>query len=226
MDSFAENVQFAGEIMPKENQLAMKYVETLHRHLTGSAGGAKLLAHWFTRGMARAVAQRGVEPDPLLLLLAEDVLAHCLLVREAHRALQPDDPATPPGAPPCNGKRKMSPAADTREPDAKTAQASLDNVMKYREKLRKSVGDLQAMLAAQGAPAPAGLAALFPELDAQLDGVMSAAEAYRQLDARLAPPHPGRPLKGVRPDLQAVAPGCCEPAVAVADATAAPREED
>lgn len=191
----------------------MKYIETLRRHMAGEAGGAHLLAHWFTRGMTRSVEQRGMEPDPLLLILAEDVLAHCLLVRQAYEALRPRSGSVPPPdvppptAPGCNGRRRAAAAVDAMAPDDKAAPALLDNVVKYREKLRKSVGDLQAMLASHGAPAPTGLAALFPEIDAHLEGVMSAAEAYRQLDPTPAPAHPGRPLKGVRRDLQAVAPG-------------------
>lgn len=148
----------------------LNYIENLQKALCVSCNDAGKLTRWYIDELGKSLRERRVKLDPLLLILAEDVLTHCVVVRMAHEVLNKDK-------------------------EAIVAAHHLETVLKFREKLRKSINDLQASISAAGTAAGGGIAEVISQIGNQLE-----------LDAAESTAAAGGPLRGLRPDLQAVAP--------------------
>ena len=158
------------------------------------------LARWLFRQLQDIFDRCQVQPDLPILFLVEDVLAHCRCVRQTNTLLDA--------------------VCASESPDIKQFTALQDHLVKCRERLRKAVLDLKqacADLTKSAADSdtaqpqrPYDMAAIFADLNRQTGGLlakvaMSPDLPFCKRDPN-APPQPGDPLRGPRPDVQAVMP--------------------
>jgi hypothetical protein len=189
--------------------------------------GAEPLVKWFVEELEKTFARHQVKPTPMLLMLGEDVITHYVLVRAAHTAYSEEktqkteeDKTKAAGNPPQeapkgngnetggiagNGKETKRTSPLLKAP-ARNNGASLDDIIKFREKLRKSIADFIDACAAAGTPVNTGLSELFAAVDAKMTGIMQSAMAYARETAGSTEEVPGAPLIGLRPDMQAIRP--------------------
>lgn len=171
----------AREEHEKEGWGVATILSELQERLNVPSEGHEGLRGWFEEDLGRTFEHQNVAATPLLLLLAEDVLTHAMLVANLHKQLN-------------------NAAAE----NVKEAAFFLDTVLKAREKLRKSIGDLQAACAAAGTPVSTGLSSLYGALGPKVAGIVEAAVAYREAHPVSVPVQEGLPLECARMDTQAV----------------------
>lgn len=106
----------------------------------------------FVRGMGRLLRSRGVAENPLLALRVNDVVVSWLLVRRMEIALV-----------------KPHPDSDSGDTPAITT-ACADAIGKGRERLRKSVKDLEDYCSRAGTPIDTGLADAMKPVIQQVQG--------------------------------------------------------
>jgi len=125
-----------------------KQIGVLLRLLEVDAADSRSLVNWYVKGLSNLLAQKRVVVDALVLMVAEDVLTHYVLVREAHKKLR------------------------EAEVDGKAWGANLDFVFKAREKWRKALADLMTFFKDATPSSELGVSEVFEVLDAEIDGIM------------------------------------------------------
>ncbi|MCF6287153.1 MAG: hypothetical protein L3K26_18495 [Candidatus Hydrogenedentes bacterium] len=108
-----------------------------------------VLNRQFVRGVDELLRDRGVGENPLLALRVNDVVVSWLLVRRMEMALaEPEGP----------------------EETTPTTPAQVDAIGKSRERLRKSIKDLEEYCARAGTPIDTGLADVMKPVIQQVQG--------------------------------------------------------
>lgn len=102
----------------------------------------------FVRGVAKLLRSRGVTENPLLVLRVNDVVVSWLLTRRLEEGLGDDDSGVP----------------------VTTTSGQADAIGKSRERLRKSIKDLEEYCARAGSPIDTGLADLMKPVIQQVQG--------------------------------------------------------
>ena len=108
------------------------------------------LAREFVKGLGALLQIRGVADSPLLVLRVDDVLVAWLLTRRLESGL----------AIPCAGDG----------PRPLTTPAQVESIGKHRERLRKSVKDLEDYCDRAGTPIDTGLADIMKPVIQQVQG--------------------------------------------------------
>ena len=106
----------------------------------------------FVRGVKKLLRERGVAKNPLLVLRVNDVVVSWLLVRRMEANLG-EDPSDISGL-----------------ESTQTTPAQADAIGKSRERLRKSIKDLEDYCARAGSPIDTGLADVMKPVIQQVQG--------------------------------------------------------
>ena len=106
----------------------------------------------FVRGVGKLLSDRGVAENPLLLLRVNDVVVSWLLARRMESSLAEN-----------NGD-------DVSPEGPRTTPAQSDAIGKSRERLRKSIKDLEDYCARAGTPIDTGLADVMKPVIQQIQG--------------------------------------------------------
>lgn len=123
-------------------------LKTLVQGENWMSGEERELNGTFVRGAAKLLRSRGVAENPLLVLRVNDVVVSWLLTRRLEEGLGHDDTGAP----------------------VPTTPAQADSIGKSRERLRKSIKDLEDYCARAGTPIDTGLADLMKPVIQQVQG--------------------------------------------------------
>lgn len=105
----------------------------------------------FIQGIGKLLQARGVAENPLLVLRVNDVVISWLLTRRLEEALSEEAPEATPNA-------------------TQTTPARADAIGKSRERLRKSIKDLEDYCARAGTPIDTGIADVMKPVIQQVQG--------------------------------------------------------
>ena len=123
-------------------------LNTLARGEVWMSDGEAELSRDLVRGLGKLLRARGVAENPLLVLRVNDVVVSWLLARRMEESLG------------CDGAGES----------ARTTPAQADAVGKSRERLRKSIKDLEEYCVRAGTPIDTGLADLMKPVIQQVQG--------------------------------------------------------
>jgi len=135
--------------VPVKSDFKTLIVERMRRREGGGGIGQA-----FVDGMQALFTRQGVDETPLLLLRVEDILANYLLVLRAEKVL--DDEL----------------ARQATDPSKPVAPGFEENIGKVRERLRKSMKELEESCAKAGTPIDIGLADVMKPILKKAEGVL------------------------------------------------------
>ncbi|HNR33626.1 MAG TPA: hypothetical protein PKO36_00505 [Candidatus Hydrogenedentes bacterium] len=139
-----------------ENDFKRLLLDRMRRH-----GNDPDLARAFIEGMQALFGRQGVVETPLLLLRVEDIFVNYALAIRAEQAL--DDALA------------AQAAAGAGEPSKPIAPGFEESIGKARERLRKSMKELEESCAKAGTPIDIGLADVMKPILRKAEGVLDSA---------------------------------------------------
>jgi len=175
----------------KRGGLKLTSIRRILKFLQVDPGPARKFVNWFIRHYSRLLEERRVRLTPAMVMLGEDICAHYILLSRRYQLLN-----------------RIDPVVASATTDFKAVGAVFDDVLKLRERLRKSIGEFQSTLESAGMDPESALDEFLA--GGGFDEIIETVPAA-DADAETA----GLPLTDIRPDVQAVQPPDATPEVVV-----------
>ena len=177
----------------KRGGLKLTSIRRILKFLQVDPGPARKFVNWFIRHYSRLLEERRVRLTPAMVMLGEDICAHYILLSRRYQLLN-----------------RIDPPVASATTDFKAVGAVFDDVLKLRERLRKSIGEFQSTLESAGMDPESALDEFLAgggfDMDEDSDGAAT---------PELPSDTPGLPLTDIRPDMQAVQPPDATPELVV-----------